>query len=456
MKFLILCLMTLNAQNLFASQMEVPFKEPTILINSSTTKGVVEVQLTASKTKVQLIDGKFTEVYAYNDMVPGPTIEVFEGDQVIVHFKNLLPEPTTVHWHGLHVPSDQDGGPMDLVLPGASRVYSYTIPFGSAGTYWYHPHPHGLTANQVAMGLTGAFIVRAANEPLPRGIPEHLVTLTDNRFDGNSQITPSTKMDKMMGREGNVIFVNGQRSPTLNVRSGETHRFRILNASSARYYLLNLPNHSLLQIGTDGGLFEKPVSYSQILLAPAERVEVLITFNNSPGSSVEMQSLPYDRGGMGSKKTPLFRVQYSNELPATPPTIPNVLRPIDPIDTQVAVERTFTFTEDMKNLDFRINDQKFDMNRVDTVAKLGTVEIWNIKNDGDMDHPFHLHGFQFQVLNHNGAPSPYVTWKDTVNVPKGQTARFAVKFDNYRGIRMYHCHILDHEDLGMMGTLEVK
>jgi bilirubin oxidase len=395
-------------------------------------------------------------------MFPGPTLEVNEGDRVIVHFRNDLAEPTTVHWHGIHLPAGQDGSPFDPVPAGGRRDYTFTIPRGSAGTYWYHPHLHHKTGYQVAKGLVGAIIVRDPADPLPKSITERLLLLTDNRFrpDGSIDLpdptSPAGRIDGENGREGDVLFVNGQVLPTITIQPGEVQRWRVINASAARVYRLAIPGQTFLHVGSDGGLFEKPVEVSELLLANSERAEILVRGAGAPGSRTTLQTLGYNRYIPQTRpkdwNEPRSLVAISlGRQRATPVTIPTTLRRIPPLDTAAAtVRRTVTFTQGM------INNRHFDMSRVDFTAKLGATEIWTVENLVGMDHPFHLHGFQFQVIERDRKPEPFRSWKDAVNVPRQQTVRFIVRLDDFPGKWMFHCHILSHEDQGMMGILEVK
>jgi FtsP/CotA-like multicopper oxidase with cupredoxin domain len=440
----------------------VPAPAPPLLENLASAPNTVEVELTASVARLSLLPGVTTEVYAYNGRVPGPTLEVREGDRVVVRFRNGLPESTTVHWHGIHLPFDSDGSPLHPVPAGESRVYTFTVQPGTAGTYWYHPHPHHHTGVQVARGLYGGIIVRAPDDPLPAGLTEHLLILSDNRFlpDGSLDIadphSPQGRVDFENGREGGVLFVNGVVMPTLSIRSGEVQRWRVLNASAGRYYRLAIAGHTFLHVGSDGGLFEYPVEREEILLASAERVELLVRGTGAPGSRVVLQSLPYDRYIPQTRPMDwdqpheLLTLQYTPERPTTSPPLPDVMRPIPALDpADATATRLMVMTQGF------INGKLMDMDRVDVSAPLGATELWEIENLVGMDHPFHLHGFQFQVLDRDGVPEPFRSWKDTVNVPKHQTVRFIVRYDNYPGRWMFHCHILDHEDHGMMGVLEV-
>ncbi len=436
---------------------------PPVLENLSSLPNTVEVELTAAPARLPLLPGSTTEVYTYNGRIPGPTLEVREGDRVIVRFRNDLPEATTVHWHGIHLPFDADGSPFDPVAPGETRDYVFTVRPGSAGTYWYHPHPHHHTGQQVARGLYGGIIVRAADDPLPATLTERLLILSDNRFlaDGSLDLpdphSPQGRIDFENGREGDVLFVSGEVMPTLTIRSGEVQRWRVINTSAGRFYRLALPGHTFLHVGSDGGLFERPVEVQEILLATAERVELLVRGTGQPGSRAVLQVLPYDRYIPQTRPKDwnqprnLLTLQYSEEPPLAPVTLPEILRPIPALElAQATATRVMVMTQGM------INGQLMDMSRVDVSAPLAATEIWEIENLVGLDHPFHLHGFQFQVLDRNGVEEPFRSWKDTVNVPKHQTVRFIVRYDNHPGKWMFHCHILDHEDHGMMGILEVK
>ncbi len=397
---------------------------PSLLKNISTAPKTVEVNIVAAPARLSLIPGKTTDVYAYNGQVPGPTLEVHEGDHVIIHFLNKLPEPTTIHWHGIHLPANQDGSPFDPIPPGKSHDYVFTVFPGTAGTFWYHPHLDQRTGYQMEKGLFGAFIVRPAEDPL-RGIPEKLLILSDNRFlpDGSVDLptrqSPAGEVDEINGREGNVLFVNGQVLPKIRIRSGD--------------------------------------EVKDITLANSERVELLVRGTGAPGSSGALTMLPYDRYVPQTRPEDwralhdLVMLDYTDEAPLAPVTIPATLRHIPVLDTTKA-----TTTHYIALSQGLINGKMMDMNRVDVRAPIGSTEIWQIENVVGMDHPFHLHGFQFQVIGRNGVPEPFRSWKDVVNVPKHQTVRFVVRYDDFPGKWMFHCHILDHEDHGMMGILEVK
>ena len=467
---LLACAATFGGDSHFATRRGVvgtraagaPLAEPPTLRNRSRLPHTVEVELTASVTRLALEPGAVTDAYTYNGSVPGPTLDVYEGDHVIVHFRNELPEPTTIHWHGLHIPAAMDGSPLTPIAPGARFDYVFTIPRGSAGTYWYHPHPDARSGYQVAKGLFGAIIVRARDDPLD-GIPEKLLILSDNRFGADGSVdfpdphSIAGLRDEENGREGDVLFVNAQIAPSLRIRSGEVQRWRVINVAAARVFRLAFHGHTLLHVGSDGGLFERPVEVSQIDVANSERVELLVRGTGDPGDRETLQTLPYDRYVPQTRpedwKIPrdLLTLTYSMAPRVTAPPLPATLRHVPPLDTAaVTATHLLVLSQGL------INGKTMDMARVDLRTVLGATEIWQIENVVGMDHPFHLHGFRFQVLDRNGVPEPYRSWKDVVNVRKHESVRIIVRYDDFPGLWMYHCHILDHEDHGMMGILEIR
>lgn len=435
---------------------------PPVLYNISKAPRTVEVNLTAESKRLSMRPGTTTDVFTYNGSIPGPTLEMREGDSVIVHFYNHLPEETTIHWHGLHVPITSDGSPFYPIKPGGKHDYVFRVPPHSAGTYWYHPHPHFRAGFQVAKGLLGAIIVHPVVDPLPASLPDKLIILTDNRFlpDGAVDISDphsvQGSIDLENGREGNVIFVNGQIMPKIMIRSGEVQRWRVVNATAARVFRITIPGQTLIHVGSDGGLFEKPEEVKDIVIANSERAEILVRGVGAPGSKNVFQSVAYDRYMPQTRpdgwKDPidLVSLEYSTAAPVTAPAIPQTLRKIEALDPKKSrTTRLLVFSQGL------INGKVMDMNRVDVSARLGDTEIWELENVVGMDHPFHLHGFQFQVLDRNGIPETQRRWKDTVNIPKHETVRIIVRYDDNPGKWMFHCHILDHEDHGMMGILDV-
>ncbi|WP_118179692.1 multicopper oxidase family protein [Paraburkholderia phosphatilytica] len=479
------------------------------LPNESREPGVFRATLVAQPVSRTLLPGHPTTFWQYDGgdggaggaeagPVVGPMIEVREGDTVEIRFVNRLAQPSTIHWHGLPVPPDQDGNPADAVAPGGSRVYRFTLPPGSAGTYWYHPHPHQLSAEQVFRGLAGPIIVRAPDDPLA-GWPERHLFFTDLKLAADGAIAPNYMMDWMNGREGQFVLVNGARRPRIAMAGDE--RWRVWNACNARYLLLTLgDDHPFAQVGTDGGLLAAPrEGLTRLLLAPGERAELIVRAKGggaSDGASATPAVLTaalYDRRKMSmtmshgdaslppSPAMPLADVEFAPAAAgAAPRVLPARLREIAAPAAPVA-SKTVVFSEQMDmatmhqpgagmhgmpagmhdlpaGMRFLVNGASFDPARITLTSRRGDVERWSIDNQSDMDHPFHLHGTQFQVVERvkGGVvtPEPFRAWRDTVNVEPGEIVRISVQ-QQTAGERMFHCHILEHEDLGMMGTLKV-
>jgi FtsP/CotA-like multicopper oxidase with cupredoxin domain len=428
---------------------------------------VVEVQLEASEQRIQL-GPKQARLMTYNSSFPGPILRVREGDTVRLNFTNRLREPTNLHLHGLRISPAVDA-PLLEIPPGGSHLYEFTVPKGSSGTHFYHPHVHGRVAAQMGAGLVGAMIVEGPLDAMPelRDAEEHVIVLKDLALVNGTLRSP-TMMDWMNGTEG-VIYVNGSRTPTLRA-SKATLRLRFVNASNARYYHLRLEDHAMHLIASDGGLIEKPVALETLLLAPGERAEVLVQLERE--GSFRLGHIGYDRGrhsmgmgmmgnGMGSDQaSPInqFATLLTLIAPANskPLALPDNLMPVEKLEpSKAVVTRRIVMKETMMPMGFFLNGKSFDHKRVDFSGKRGTLEVWELENQGDMDHPFHLHSFPFQVLERNGIPEPYRAWKDTVNLRKNDRLKIAVPLRDFTGLTVYHCHIVEHEDRGMMGTLEV-
>ena len=490
------------------------------LANESREPGLFRATLVAQPVQHILITGHPTTFWQYDAVadhpgdgadsaasqgpVVGPLIDVREGDTVEIRFVNRLSQPSTIHWHGLPVPPDQDGNPSDPVAPGASRVYRFTLPPGSAGTYWYHPHPHMISSEQVFRGLAGPIVVRAAADPLA-GWPERHLFFSDLKLASDGTIPANDMMDWMNGREGQFVLVNGARRPLIVMATDE--HWRVWNACNARYLRLSLDDgRAFTQVGTDGGLLGQPLEgVTSLLLAPGERAELIVPVGRGPVSAAQapqsgesaqqsVQSAPsarailtsaaYDRRKMAMSDgslppEPAIRladVQFEPGAanPAGAATaIPASLRAIAPLGAPAA-QKSVVFSERMDmaamhrkgassngmpaGMTFMINGATFDPRRVTLTSRRGAVEHWSIENRADMDHPFHLHGTQFQVLEREQGgvvtPEPCLAWRDTVNVQPGERVRIAT-VQQQAGKRMFHCHILEHEDLGMMGTLNV-
>jgi bilirubin oxidase len=446
-----------------------PLRELPRLANMAAEGGRFEASLMAGQSKARFANGLDTPILAYNGESPGPMIEVTEGDRVRIAFQNAIPDqPSTIHWHGIPVPADQDGNPMDAVASGAGRTYEFALPEGSAASYWYHPHPHGLSAGQVYRGLAGAFLVKPKVDPIPAAYGDTVLFLTDLRLAPDGSLPEQSMADLMNGRVGDHVLVNGQKRPLLTVQPGTRRRFRLFNATNARFLRLTFGAAPMAIIGSDGGLLAAPVQgATEILLAPAERAEVVVAFEKA--GSFALKTLPYDRGWMGPGRPDdgdltLMSIEAQGAALTGMPPLPEALRPVPEL-AKPAARRRFVYGESMAMggrggmaMAFTINGKTFDMTRVDARMKAGQIELWEIQNPTDMDHPFHIHGTQFQIVEverQNRISKPaYRAWKDTTNVRRGETVRIAVR-QQLPGLRMYHCHILEHEDQGMMGIVNV-
>jgi FtsP/CotA-like multicopper oxidase with cupredoxin domain len=437
---------------------------PATLEDVDPSPGRVEVELRAAPARWDFLPGKPADVWAYHDgaasdaegSVPGPLLELELGDEVVVHFRNELPEETTIHWHGMRVPNASDGtlASQVAVAPGESFDYRFTAT--DAGLFWYHPHVAGDV--QVERGLYGAVIVRGGVEP--EVAADRVLVLDDVKVEADGLLSTRTvNLDVMLGRQGNVLLVNGRKRPSLSVVPGSRERWRFVNTANGRYFRLSLAGHELLIIGYDGGLLVEPYATESLLVAPGERYDVLVELDGEAGQRLPLQTLHYDRGHEIPDPGPLDVLELVfGEAAADPPgPLPASWGEIDPLSVPAgATVRPFVLSEDETTAEeprFYINDQAFPdvpMLEVDRDA----VEVWEIQNDAEMDHPFHLHGMFFQVLDDTGAPAEPLAWKDTVNVPREQTLRFAVRYDA-EGMWMYHCHILEHAERGMMGELMV-
>lgn len=438
--------------------------------------GLLEVDLEASEQAVNL-GGEEAYLLAYNGQVPAPRLEAKPGDKVRLHFTNNLEQPTNIHYHGLHIPITGNADNVFLKIdPGKKLTYEFQIPANHpAGTFWYHPHLHGLVAEQLFAGLAGLFIVRGELDEIPevKAAKEEFLVLQDFALDDDGRPMGSRHMSLMMGREGDIITVNGQQNPSFSIAGEGLLRWRILNASPSRFYRLALENHPFYLIATDGGALNEPVEVKELLLTPGQRAEVLVKGNQQP-EEYRLLNLPYDRGSMGmmgggmmggsmmgsndrsNAPTALATVNYESSVETLP--LPTKLGSIAALSAPQA-EKTFELNHGMSpsvGMAFLINGQPYNGDRLDTKVKLNTTEDWELINTGVMDHPFHVHGNAFQVISRDGQPESLLAWRDTVLVKRGETVRIRIPFSDFAGKTVYHCHVLDHEDLGMMGNLMIN
>lgn len=421
---------------------------------------VVEVDLTARIEELELVPGKRTPAWTYDGGLPGPLIRARVGDRVIVHLRNELSAPTTVHWHGVRLLAEMDGAPghsQPETPPGGSFTYDFVVP--DAGLTWYHPHVD--SAVQAGNGLYGPLLIEDPGEPAELGDELVLVLSDISVRDDGTLADPDVggNLGTLFGREGDLLLVNGRVNPVIEARAGLRQRWRIVNAARARYYQLVIADHRFTRIGGDGGLLEHPVETDRILLTPGERADVLVAPRGAPGSTLSVRWVPYDRGYGATFARPeveAFRLRLADESPAEDEPLPEVARDIAALDAAGAtrVDLKLTLREGPGDVVMGINGVA-SWEAEPLVAAVGETSVWTVENTMAFDHPFHLHGFFFQVLGADGTPVRPMEWKDTVNVPVDGAARFAVRYDNRPGMWMFHCHILDHADAGMMGMLHV-
>ena len=416
-------------------------------------RAVVPVQLEAREVDWEFVPGRRTLAWAFGGMVPGPTIEAQVGDVLEIRLTNHLPEPTVVHWHGLRIPAAMDGTEMVQrpVMPGNTFTYRFRLP--DAGTFWYHSHFNETV--QLERGLYGALIVRSGEEP--RFDHERVLVFDDVELQDDGTIKPpGWWLESHDGREGSTRLVNGKQEPELTMAAGQVERWRIINAASARYVRLSIGGRPFRIIGSDGGLIASPVTAVDTLLAPADRVELAVG-PFAEGEILRVEALPFKRGSFKTHKKPeLFAtLRVGSSAPSTA-HIPEKLRHIEPLVTgpvKVNREVRLGFSLGMKHgVEFTINREQH--HHADPV-RVGELQVWDVANRSPVDHPFHLHGFFFQVLEVNGEAPAFLSWEDTVNVPAFSRVRIAWMPDDRPGEWMYHCHILEHHAAGMMAHFDV-
>ena len=442
-----------------------PLVEPPV---RSSTRGLLEMTLSAALSTVR-VGGSTAAVWAYEGGLPGPTWRVRAGDLVRVTLRNRLSEPTNLHVHGLHVsPEGNSDNVFVAVDPGAAFHYEYRLPSDHPpGVYWYHPHHHGMVATQVFAGLYGAIIVE---DPAPIPVSrERVLVISDITLDPAGHPAAASPMERMLGREGATVLVNGQVAPTMLARPGERERWRIVNACTARYLRLRLDGQRLQLLGIDSGRLEQPKDVVEVLLAPGNRADLLVT--TSTGRST-LRTLAVDRGGMSGMMGGSQPNQEAIELgtltvggasASALTSIPAHPAPRDLRVVPVAARRELTFAmgmgggtagmgamSGMGGMSFTMDGRPFDPARIDTKVRTGTVEEWTLTNTSPMDHPIHLHVWPMQVMGITGAP----VWRDVVNVPARSSVRVRIPFEDFSGRTVYHCHILDHEDAGMMAVVD--
>jgi FtsP/CotA-like multicopper oxidase with cupredoxin domain len=452
----------LDMQN--GGAMDTELAIPPLLEPRIDADGVKEFILTAREGRTEFAPGRSTPSWGFNGSYLGPTLRANRGDTVRVLVENELGHTTTVHWHGMKLPGAMDGGPHQPIRPGRIWTPQWSID-QPAATLWYHPHTHQLTADHVYRGLAGLFIidddVTPSELPAEYGVNDIPLIVQDKSFGSGGRLRRRRPFGSILGHLGDVIVVNGTVSPYADVRHDRI-RLRVLNASNGRVYRFHFEDHrEFLMIASDSGLLEAPVPLRSHQLSPGERAEYVVTL--SAGETLRLQSsdphldmgFPMEQMNGGDDRFDILELRADAELTPVPP-VPGQLASIERLSERSAV-RTRRFELDEFS---RINRRTMNMDRIDAEVRLGDVEIWEVANLSDTFHNFHIHLVHFQILDIDGqAPPPEQRgWKDTVQVLPGSEVRVIARFDRRaeEGTPfMFHCHILAHEDAGMMGQFTV-
>lgn len=467
-----------------------PSEDLEVILRATTGKANIFPNMPTDilRYQAEVKQGDPASIQTLPDSYLGPVIHVQRGQTFRARLINDLPEETIIHWHGLHVPANMDGHPHDAIAPGEAYDYSFRV-LNRAGTYWFHPHPHGRTARQAYAGMAGLFIINDEEEAaaqLPTGEFDLPLVIQDRIFDTNRQLVYAG--DSMNGVLGDTVLVNGRQNASLTLKPAQ-YRLRLLNGSNARVYKLAWSEDTpFTVIATDGGLLEKPVDRNFITLAPGERVELWADFSDRAGQEIQLVSQQFSVGGgmgmMGSgfpQGIPMTILTIRLEGDSTrlfrrPSLIssPNFHLPEDSL-------RARRIEVAMQGMVGVLNGRTFVMEEVasDERVRLGDLETWEFVNVGggmgmmgggmmSQPHPMHIHGLQFQVIKrsldtrqsygYESLSNGFVDegWKDTVLVLPGETVRVLVKFEDFTGVYLYHCHNLEHSDGGMMRNYEVK
>ncbi|WP_372594591.1 multicopper oxidase family protein [Actinotalea sp.] len=430
--------------------------EPELLASAA---GILDLDLLVAESDV-VVAGRRVRMLTYNGTVPGPTLHLRPGDRLRVRLANGLDSATNLHTHGLVVSAEgSSDNPFVRIDPGDAFEYTIDLPEDHpTGVFWYHPHHHGTVADQVFGGLYGAIVVDT--EPWDAAEARILVVSDVTFADG--RVAAVSRPERMHGRAGRTVLVNGQVAPELTVPAGSTQRLLVINACTSRYLDLDPGSGRLRVRGFDGGQFPEPVSGDRVLLAPGNRADLEL---DVPAGGAVLTARAHDRGavemGMGGvvdeADATLLTVRAGTGVAAPlPPVRAGVARDLRSVtvDRARTLDLTMGMGRGMGRMSFLIDGKEFDAGRVDQQVRLGDVEEWTVRNSSTMDHPFHLHVWPMQLVRAGGETVELVDRRDVVDVPAGQEVTVRIAFDTFPGTTVYHCHVLDHEDLGMMGTIE--
>ncbi|MDR2997999.1 MAG: multicopper oxidase domain-containing protein [Microbacterium sp.] len=430
------------------------------LAESTVQDGVRTFHLTAQEGETDFPGIGTSETWGFNGSLLGPTLRAQRGEQVAVDVDNELSEPTSVHWHGMHLPAAMDGGPHQMVAPGKTWRPTWRID-QPAATLWYHPHPHGETESHVYRGLAGMFLLDdeqslAAALPKQYGVDDLPLIVQDKQFrDGRLSMDGGSEV----GILGNTILVNGTPGAYRRVTT-ERVRLRLLNGSTGRTFTFAFEDRSMTMIASDGGLLDKPLELDRLRLAPGERAEVVVAFR--PGETVRLRSVKTDLGGVvvpgtagGNDAFDVLEFRAAKALTPSPkPSWEPTAEADRPRESDASVTRRFVLADD------QINGKSMDMSRIDEIAYVGDTEVWEVTSGQPVPHSFHVHDVQFRILTIDGKapPAELAGPKDTVYLKPNVRYRLLLRFEDYADPTMpymYHCHMLRHEDKGMMGQFVV-
>ena len=425
---------------------------------------IVEVNLAAAPVDWDPGTGSLIHGVGFNGRVPGPTLRAKVGDEIIVHFSNHMTEETTIHWHGLRIPNGMDGVHVTQhpVQPSGTFEYRFIVP--DSGYFWFHPHME--VDVQMERGLYAPLVVEDPADPVVAR--DHTLVLDDVLLGSDGQIQPPQEgMDYVMGRLGNLLLVNGKTQQRMKMDAGTWQLWRIVNAANARHFDLQIEDHELLIVGSDGGYLPEPQSVDHLVIAPGERYLVLVHVTGVPGRSFAVKSMPFElhaedsmMGDMMGESDPLgdgpqvlWTLDYSDlESVTLPrPTLPAASLPTWTLGGEVA--HTWELRETMVSVSID-GEQYPNVPLVSLPLNAEVPYTFEIDNRTEMYHPFHIHGHLFQIVALDDEPVQGLGWKDTFNVPPNTKMTVVGLLDN-PGLWLYHCHILEHEELGMMGELEV-
>lgn len=412
--------------------------------------GILQLTLVADEKLIKY--GNTTRwAMTYNGIFPAPTLRANPGDTLKITLVNKLNQATNLHTHGLHVsPTKNSDNPLVMVAPGETFNYKIKIPLTQkSGTFWYHPHHHELSAGQVASGLAGVLVVEDAldQKAIIKDSTERLIVLADPRIGKTSAVAATSAMDLMHGRSGPNTLANGILVPSFTAIGSTPERWRIVNSCVSQYQTISIPGAEIFQVSADSSRLSRLTRTYQVTLTPGQRTELLISAPKAGIYKVQ------------NEQQEVARIEFNS---ASRSITAQELLPLSKI-SKIDKRRTITIEGSgmgmmggMKHESaFTFDGKSFDPKRVDQSVKFNTTEEWTLINPSSMDHPFHLHAWPFQVSN-DGSGKYLDGWHDTVNLPSGKTVKIRIPFVDVSGTTVYHCHILDHEDAGMMGIIKVS